>query len=213
MTSQEPVGQHDATHGPAAEGEAVEASARAGDADATPSESSGAPPVPPERRRRLLWQFAVLAVAVVLVDQVTKYLAVTNLEPGERVPVIGDLLSFTLVFNPGAAFSFGTGVTWVFTIAMVAVSIAVLVTARKIGTARWAVALGALLGGAVGNLIDRLFREPGFGVGHVVDFINYADLFVGNVADIAIVLSAAGIALLAVQGRALDGSRVQHADG
>jgi signal peptidase II len=79
---------------------------------------------------------------------------------------------------------------------------------RRLGSRGWAVALGMLLGGAVGNLADRLAREPGFGRGHVVDFLDYAGFFVGNVADIAIVAAAALIVLLSLRGVGLDGRRV-----
>lgn len=120
-----------------------------------------------------------------------------------RVPAIGDLLGWTLVFNPGAAFSFGTDMTWVFTVLLAAVSVGVLVYGVRLRNRWWAITLGALLGGALGNLVDRLAREPGFGVGHVVDFIDYGP-FIGNVADIGIVLAAialVGLSLLGIDPR------------
>jgi signal peptidase II len=80
----------------------------------------------------------------------------------------------------------------------------------RLGSRGWAAALGLLLGGAVGNLVDRLAREPGFARGHVVDFIDYAGFFVGNVADIAVVTAAVLIALLSLRGIGLDGRR--HTD-
>ena len=78
---------------------------------------------------------------------------------------------------------------------------------RNLASRSWAVALGLVLGGAVGNLIDRLLREPGFLRGHVIDFIDYGGYFVGNVADIAIVLAAAGIIVLSLGGWEIDGTR------
>ncbi|MCK6212609.1 signal peptidase II [Georgenia sp. EYE_87] len=166
----------------------------------------GAPAVPARRRRRLITLLLGLTVAIVAVDQVTKHLAEARLVRGELVPLLGDVLGLQLVYNPGAAFSFATGMTWVFTIIMVVVAVAVLRVSRRLGSTAWAVALGMLLGGCLGNLYDRLFRDPGFAVGHVVDFISYNGWFVGNVADIAIVGAAALVALLAVRGREVDGS-------
>lgn len=142
-----------------------------------------------------------------MLDQVTKTIALATLEPGEYVPVIGDLFGLMLVFNPGAAFSFATGSTWIFTIVAVVVTVVIIRVARRIGSRGWAFALGALLGGNLGNLLDRLFRDPGFARGHVVDFLDYGGLFVGNVADIAIVLAAVGMALLAFLGIGIDGVR------
>lgn len=150
---------------------------------------------------------AVIAAVIVACDLVTKQIALARLAPGEVVPVLGELLSFRLVFNPGAAFSFATGMTWAFTIIAVGVVAVVARVARRLGSRTWAVALGLLLGGAVGNLLDRLFRPPGFARGHVVDFIDYAGFFVGNVADIAIVVAAVLIGILALRGIGVDGSR------
>lgn len=157
--------------------------------------------------RRLTLLLAVVALVVLVVDQLTKIWAVATFTEGERVPLLGDLLGLTLLYNPGAALSIATGMTWVFTIAAVAVSIVVVRIAARLGSRTWAVALGLLLGGAVGNLVDRLVREPGFAVGHVVDFIAYGNLFVGNVADIAIVAAAGLIILLSLRGVAVDGTR------
>lgn len=157
--------------------------------------------------RPLVALLAVVAAVVLVVDQLTKIWAVATFTEGERVPLVGDLLGLTLLYNPGAALSIATGMTWVFTVAAVGVSVVVVRIAARLGSRTWAVALGLLLGGAVGNLIDRLVREPGFAVGHVVDFIAYGDLFVGNVADIAIVAAAGLIILLSLRGVAVDGTR------
>lgn len=97
--------------------------------------------------------------------------------------------------------------TWLLTIVVVAVVVVIVRMVSRIGSRAWAVALGLLLGGALGNLVDRFFREPGFARGHVVDFIAYANWFVGNVADIAIVAAAVMIAVLSVLGIGLDGTR------
>ncbi|GEN79227.1 signal peptidase II [Actinotalea fermentans] len=154
----------------------------------------------------VLW-LVLLAVVVVVLDQGTKVWALSALTEGERTPLLGDLLGLTLVFNPGAALSIATGMTWVLTLAAIAVTVVVLKVSSRLGSRTWTVALGLLLGGAVGNLIDRLFREPGVARGHVVDFIAYADWFVGNVADIAIVAAAGLMILLGMRGIALDGTR------
>jgi signal peptidase II len=98
-------------------------------------------------------------------------------------------------------------VTWLFTIIMVAVSVAILLQVRRLGSARWALALGLLLGGALGNLTDRLFRAPSFAMGHVVDFIQLPNFAIFNIADSAVVSSVALICLLTLRGISLDGSR------
>ncbi|WP_147916595.1 signal peptidase II [Ruania zhangjianzhongii] len=168
------------------------------------------------RRPALIVLLAVLAAAVLVADQVSKQIMLNTLTAGEYRPLIGDYFGLSLVFNPGAAFSLGEGSTWLFTIAMAVVTVVILVVARRLGSRGWAVALGALLGGTLGNLGDRLFREPGFAVGHVVDFLNYNGWFVGNIADIAIVLSAAGIAVLTFTGIGVNGHRAtatEHDDG
>ncbi|MEZ3160872.1 signal peptidase II [Microbacterium sp. BWT-B31] len=157
---------------------------------------------------------AILAILVLAADQFTKYLAIQNLPPGEPVHVIGDFLIFVLTRNPGAAFSLGEGVTWVFTIALAAVAaVVVWLAATRVRSRLWAVALGLLLGGVLGNLGDRLFREPGFAVGHVVDFILTPWMWLGfnpaiyNVADMFIVTMMIAIAVLVLVGVHLDGSR------
>jgi signal peptidase II len=181
------------------------------DGDPAPAAASSASAasvvVPPARRRRLLTVLASLAVGVLVVDQLTKVWAVSALEPGVRTAVVGDLLGLSLIYNPGAALSIATGMTWVLTVIAVVVVAVTVRASRRIGSRGWAVALGLLLGGAVGNLVDRFFRDPAPARGHVVDFIAYGDLFVGNVADIAIVGAAGLIVLLAGRGIGLDGSR------
>jgi len=155
----------------------------------------------------------VIAAGVLLLDQASKQWALASLEEGTRRALVGDLLGLQLVFNPGAALSIATGMTWVLTIVATVVVVVVVRAASRIGSALWAVALGLLLGGAIGNLVDRFAREPGFARGHVVDFIAYADWFVGNVADIAIVGAAGLIVVLAARGVHLDGSRDGDATG
>jgi signal peptidase II len=162
-----------------------------------------APVVP--ARRGLLLALAGVAAGVYALDQVTKALAVDRLRPGDPQPLIGELLGLHLIRNAGAAFSMATGVTWVLTLVALVVVLVVVRSARRLGSTAWAVTLGLLLGGALGNLTDRLLRAPGFGRGHVIDFIDYAGLFIGNVADIAIVAAAAAVAVQALRGVGLDG--------
>ena len=165
-----------------------------------------APSASPRRRRLLILLFSITVVVLVL-DQLSKVWALDNLEQGVRRVLVGDLLGLELVFNSGAALSIGTGMTWLLTLVAVGVIVFIVRASRRIGSLGWAVALGLLLGGALGNLMDRLFREPSFARGWVVDFIAYWNVFVGNVADIAIVVAAVMIVFLAATGVHLDGTR------
>ena len=158
-------------------------------------------------RRRLLVLLVVLTVGVLLLDQGSKAWALSALDQDRRVTLIGQLLGLRLVFNTGAALSIATGMTWVLTLVALGVVVVVLRVSRRLGSTGWTIALGLLLGGALGNLVDRIVREPGIARGHVVDFIAYADVFVGNVADIAIVVAAGLVMLQAVRGVRIDGSR------
>lgn len=169
-----------------------------------PSEPATARLPRPSRWIVVLW---CLALGVVVVDQLTKAWAVTALRGAGRIDLLGHWLGLVLVRNPGAAFSFATGQTWVFTAVAVVVTVIVLRVSRRLGSMWWAATLGLVLGGAVGNLIDRLARDPGIFRGHVVDFIDYGGLFVGNVADIAIVGAAAAIMALSAAGFEIDGTR------
>ena len=153
--------------------------------------------------------FAVVAAVAYALDQVTKALAVALLAPGEVVPLVGDLLGLRLVRNPGAAFSFASGATWVFTLIAAVVVVAVLRTARRLGSRAWALALGLLLAGAAGNLTDRLLRAPGVARGHVVDFLELPNWPIFNIADTAICTAAALVVLLAVRGVDVDGTRAR----
>ena len=165
-------------------------------------------PAAPGTSRRLLALLVGLAAAVAVIDQVTKVIALGALDRHTYVPLVGEYLGFRLVFNPGAAFSMATGSTWLFTVITLIVVVVILRYARRLNSLPWAIALGMLLGGAIGNLIDRIFRDPGPFRGHVVDFISYYDWFVGNVADIGIVVAALMICVLALTGREIDGTRL-----
>ncbi len=165
----------------------------------------------PARRKRLFVVLGVVAVLAYLSDQLTKLVALNVLADGEPRPFLGDVIRFKLIGNPGAALSLGAGNTWVMTGIALAVLVAIVVVARQLGSRAWALALGLLLGSAVGNLTDRFVRPPGGGQGHVVDFIDYNRWFIGNVADIWIVSAAGLIVLLALLGIGVDGRRDHRA--
>jgi signal peptidase II len=171
---------------------------------AEPNESEPNGSVPNEsvrpQGRRLFWFVIAIAVAVVLVDQLTKLWAVTNLSLDSSVPVIGDFIRFQLIYNSGAAFSMGTNSTWVFTIIAAVAVIVIGWYAWRVESRLWMLALGLLLGGAATHLGDRLFRPPAFGQGHVVDFIGYGNFFIGNVADIILFCGAVMLVVLALTG-------------
>lgn len=120
-------------------------------------------------------------------DLLTKAWAVSALEPETPVPVVGDLLRFYLIRNSGAAFSLGNGHTWVFTVLAALVLVGLLVgVVPRLRHRGWAVGIGLVLAGIGGNLIDRLMRPPGFGRGHVVDFLQLPHWPIFNVADICV---------------------------
>ncbi|MFD5897502.1 signal peptidase II [Streptomyces sp. NPDC060366] len=164
------------------------------------SDTAPAPGAPAAPTRRLFWSTLGVAVVLLLVDQASKWWAVGALGDSESIDVVGDVIRFWLVYNPGAAFSMGTGVTWVFTIFAGVAVVAIAWYAWRVRSTPWAYALGLLLGGATSHFGDRLFREPGFARGHVVDFIDYAGFFVGNVADIGIFAGAVSIVVLSFKG-------------
>ncbi|HEY5247596.1 MAG TPA: signal peptidase II [Dermatophilaceae bacterium] len=158
-------------------------------------------------RRRLYLALVLVAVPVYVVDQLTKAWATTNLQPDQPRALIGSVLQLNLIRNSGAAFSIGTGSTWILTVIAISVVVFVLVTARRLGSRGWALALGLLLGGSLGNLTDRMFRVPGPGRGHVVDFFQLPHFPIFNIADSAIVCAAVLIALMAFRGVSIDGTR------
>jgi signal peptidase II len=170
---------------------------------------SAAGPVTDRPRTRLLLLLAALVLAA---DLVSKLVVVASIAPGHDVRLLGGLLYLTQLRNQGAAFSFAEGATVVFSLIAVGVAVVIVRTARRLFSTGWAVALGLVLGGALGNLIDRVFREPGFLRGGVVDFLS---VFapdgrvwpVFNIADSAIVCGGILGALLALRGVEFDGSR------
>ncbi|WP_107655181.1 signal peptidase II [Nocardia suismassiliense] len=161
------------------------------------------PAAPPQRLRTLL----VIAVILLALDLLTKCLVVANLQPGEPVYLIGDWARLSLVRNPGAAFSMATGMTWLLTLVATAVVIGVVRIGRTLRSLWWAIGLGMVLGGALGNLVDRLFRAPGPLQGHVVDFLAIGWWPVFNVADSSIVCGAILLVVLTVFGFEPNGTR------
>lgn len=163
--------------------------------------------------RSLTPRYAILAVGVsliiILADQITKYWALESLNFGEPVKVLGEALQWVLALNPGAAFSFLSEATWLFTIISSLVVILIAVSLIKVQSTVWGIVAGLVLGGAIGNLIDRFFREPGFAIGHVVDFIYTPWMMpaIYNVADMAVVVGMILFFLLTVFGVAFDGRR------
>jgi signal peptidase II len=164
---------------------------------------------PPSTPRRLLYLALVLvAVPVYVADQLAKAWAAANLQPGRPQDLVGSVLQLNLTRNSGAAFSIATGATWILTAIAGAVVLFILVSARRLGSRGWALAMGLLLGGALGNLTDRMFRAPGPGRGEVVDFLQLPHYPIFNLADSAIVSAAVIIAVLAFRGIGIDGARV-----
>ncbi|MEO3814786.1 signal peptidase II [Sphaerisporangium sp. B11E5] len=154
---------------------------------------------------------AAVAVVVYVLDLITKTIVVSLLEGGDPVTVIADVLRLRVIRNPGAAFSIGTGMTVVFTVIAAGVVVAILRTARRLRSVPWAVTLGLLLGGALGNLTDRVFRAPAPLQGHVVDWVEVfpaTGFPVFNVADSAIVCGGILAVFLAWRGYQIDGTRV-----
>ncbi|EHI42367.1 signal peptidase (SPase) II [Rhodococcus opacus PD630] len=174
--------------------------------DRNDGDTSGtAAPRPVKHQRRLL--LFVIAGAVLATDLLTKILAVANIEPGRPVWLIGDIVSLRLVRNPGAAFSMATGMTWLLTLVAVGVVIGVVRIGRTLRSPWWALGLGLVLGGALGNLVDRFFRAPGVMQGHVVDFVSVGWWPVFNVADSGIVCGAILLVVLTLIGLEPDGTR------
>jgi signal peptidase II len=154
---------------------------------------------------------SAVAVCVLILDRITKAWAIEVMlpwvQPGGEGPinVVGTFVRFTYTENTGAAFSLGTGYTWIFSIIAIVVAVVIIRTSRHLGSIAWAVAFGGLLGGLLGNLLDRITRPPSPGLGSVVDFIAFPNFPVFNVADMAIVGSAALMVFLSIRGIEIKG--------
>jgi signal peptidase II len=182
--------------------------------DAAGATTTGATAATPVRgyTRAALAVLGLTAALAVTLDQLVKALATHHLTEGEPVRVLGGLIYLSLLRNGGAAFSLGSGYTWVFPVITVAVIGWIIWMGRRLRSVPWAVALGLVLGGALGNLTDRLFRAPGPFQGHVVDMISlftpYGRGFaIFNIADSCLTVGVALAVLLELTGRQRDGSR------
>ncbi|MFM7013826.1 MAG: signal peptidase II [Actinomycetota bacterium] len=142
------------------------------------------------------YSYLLIALLAIAIDQLTKEVAIASLSMGQAIPVIDGILWWRLAYNDSAAFSLGFGQTWILAIISFIAMLATIWYSRKISSRSWQITAGVFLGGVVGNLIDRLTREPGFGIGHVVDFIqipfnfpvfNLADTFIFTMASLTVI--------------------------
>ncbi|MDG4765349.1 signal peptidase II [Solwaraspora sp. WMMD406] len=163
--------------------------------------------------RRVLTVLAAVAVVALLVDLGTKQLALSLLADREPVRLLGGALYLTLIRNSGAAFSLGADYTWVFSLVTLVVIGWIGWLARSLRSVPWAISLGLVLGGALGNFLDRVFRAPGPFLGHVVDMFSLFDprgqiwpIF--NIADSALVTGVILAVGLELTGRQRDGRRL-----
>ncbi|EHN73555.1 signal peptidase II [Streptomyces coelicoflavus] len=177
--------------------------------DAEQEQTREQAPERPRAKRRVAVLFAV-ALFAYLLDLGSKMLVVAKLEHHEPIEIIGDWLRFAAIRNAGAAFGFGEAFTVIFTVIAAAVIVVIARLARKLRSLPWAIALGLLLGGALGNLTDRIFRAPGVFEGAVVDFIAPKHFAVFNLADSAIVCG--GILIVILSFRGLDPDGTVHKD-
>lgn len=174
-----------------------------------PSPSGAAQPAanrPVTQQKRRIGVLLAIAVTVLTLDVVTKVIVVANLA-NRQIRLLGGFLTLLESRNPGAAFSLGTGLTVVYSLIAITVIVVILRTSRRIRSLPWAVTLGLLLGGATGNLMDRIFRYPGPFRGWVVDWIRLPHWPVFNLADSAIVCGGILAVLLSARGIHLDGRR------
>ena len=153
-----------------------------------------------------------VAAGVLVVDQVSKSIAVARLEGEPSVELLGQWLRLTFVRNSGAAFSLAGNYTVLISFLAMVVAVAIVRTARTLTNPWWAVVLGGILGGALGNLLDRILRDPAPLRGHVVDFLKLPNWPVFNVADMALVGSATLAVLLSLRGVEMSAPRATPGD-
>lgn len=151
------------------------------------------------------------AIIWIALDQWSKWWAESTLEYGQYVPLWDDWFGFRLVYNPGAAFGIAAEFTWILTIIATGAVVGLVWFSLRTHHWLWVIGVGAMTGGAISHLGDRLLREPGFAVGHIVDFLDYAGFFVGNVADIALVGGALVLVLATFIGVPREGRLVPEA--
>ncbi|MCK9900488.1 signal peptidase II [Parafrankia colletiae] len=165
-------------------------------------------PVPRVASRRAVLIVALTAACLIVLDVLTKLLAVAELSGRRPVEIIPGILDLRLTRNSGAAFSLAGGATVILSLVALVVVGVVVVTARRLASVGWAFVFGAMVGGAVGNLIDRVFRSPGPLRGHVVDFVHIHHWPIFNLADSAIVCGGVLAVILSLRGIGLDGTRL-----
>ena len=179
-----------------------------------PAASADEPTEAPKGKPQVVL-LALVAAFVLMIDAVSKALVVANMTDGQSVRLLGGLIYFSLIRNPGAAFSMATGMTWILAIVAIGVVVLIIKMAPKLRSPIWAVCLGLILGGALGNLMDRIFRSPGVLRGHVVDFVSLfgpdAKYFaVFNLADAAITIGGIMLVVVTLFGIDFDGHRVSR---
>jgi signal peptidase II len=163
-------------------------------------------------RRSAVATLIAVAVLAFGLDLLSKVLVVAHVDPAHPIRLLGGLLHIANTRNPGAAFSIGTGTTYVFAAVAIVVIAVIIRSARRLRSIWWAIGLGLTLGGAIGNLTDRLFRSPGVFRGRVVDWIQFPHFAIFNAADSAIVGGGGLLVLLMLLGFEIDGSRSRHGD-
>lgn len=162
--------------------------------------------------RRVAWRLVALLVGLAVaawgIDLLVKERVLATMVEGQRLPVLGEVLQWYFVRNPGAAFSLGSGMTWIFTLVSSVVAGVILVTAFRVRSLPWSIVLGVLLGGVLGNLSDRLIRAPGGLQGHVIDYIQVQGFpAIFNLADVFVVSAMGAFIVLVLRGEGLDGVR------
>ncbi len=156
---------------------------------------------------RTWWLVLVAGLLVLAIDQLSKMWAVATLENEPPSQVLGDILQLYLVRNPGAAFSLGGGSTIIISLIAVGITVVLMFRARNLRSVWWALAMGTMIGGALGNLTDRIFRQPGGLQGHVVDFLQLPNWPIFNFADMAVVGAAIAMVIVTLLGVNFDGTR------
>jgi len=176
------------------------------------SSAEAAPKRPGRARRFILSLFFAVGLGSIALDLLTKTIAVDSLEGREPVKLLGGLVYFDLIRNGGAAWGMASEYTWVLSIVAICVSVGIAVFVWRVRSTPWAVAFGLIFGGALGNIVDRVFRAPAAFHGHVVDFISPLEpggqaYPVFNLADSSLVIGVCLVVLLELTGRRMDGTR------
>jgi signal peptidase II len=179
-------------------------------------DTAGPTPPPDPRARTRAWGiFGLVGVAIIAIDLAVKQWTTSTVAHGEPVKLLGGLIYVIYTRNSGAAFSMLRDQTWIFPLIAIGVIGWLFWMIKGTVSTPWAVALGLVLGGAAGNLGDRLFRAPGPFQGHVVDMFSFLDDHAGhfpvfNIADSALTVGVTLAILLEFAGRRRDGTRAKR---